>query len=109
MKIIRMLLNDALHLRPETMAIKKGMRAVDLVLQLVFTLEQQLLDQLIPVFGLLQRPEQRQWIKGKPDLGGVAINFVNRPQKCCQGRGPSLFVVAGEELFKLSFSRHSLI
>jgi hypothetical protein len=44
-----------LNLRPETMPVKKMMRSVDLVFQLVITLQQQLLNELVAVCGSSQR------------------------------------------------------
>ena len=59
------------------MTIEKMVRAVDLVLQLVLALEKQLGRQLCAVFSFVQRSPQRQRIKCKPNLDGVAVDLMN--------------------------------
>src|ERR1700704_176588 len=91
------------------MAVKKLVRTVDLIFQFIVALQEQLLGQLVPVVGLLQRAEQRQRIESKPYLGGVAIDFVDRSQKGSQRGRPGLFVVLIQEPFKRCFDIHSVL
>ena len=74
---IRVLLDGLLHLRPETMAIEKSVRSVDLALQFIIALQEQLLHELFAIVGLFQRALQWQRIKGKPNLRGIAIDFMD--------------------------------
>jgi len=59
------------------MAIKESVRSIDLVLQFIITLQEQLLHELFAIVGLFQRAQQRQRIKSKPNLRGIAIDFMD--------------------------------
>ena len=102
------LLNRDLYLGPEAMAVKELVRAINLIFQFIIALEEQLLRQLVTIVCLLQCAEQRQGIESEPNLGGVAINFVDRPQKRRQRGRPALFVVLIQECFKGGFGVHSV-
>ena len=59
------------------MAVKKMMRAVDLVLQFIIALQQQLLREGFAVLSFVEHAPKLQRIERKPDLHGVAIDFMN--------------------------------
>ena len=104
-----MLLDCLLYLRPETMAIKKPVRSVDLMLQFIITLQEQLLHQLCAIVGLFQRALQWQRIKSKPNLCGIAIYFMDCSQQRDQRRGPCFLVVLIQKCLKRCFSVHVLL
>ncbi len=108
-KRVRVLLDGHLYLRPETMAVKKLVRTVNLIFQFIVALKQQLLRQLLAVVCLLQRAEQRQRVESKPNLRGVAIDFVDRAQERGQSGCPGFFVVLTQEFFKGCFGIHSVL
>ena len=59
------------------MAIKKIMRAVDLILQFIVALQQQLLRELLAILRFVKHAPKLQRIECKPDLHGIAIDFMN--------------------------------
>ena len=75
------------------MAIKKLVRGIDLVLQVIIALQEQLLHELFAIVGLFQCALQWQRIKSKPNLRGIAIDFMDCSQQRDQRRGPGFLVV----------------
>src|SRR5216110_1241529 len=59
--------------------------------------------------SVLEGPAQWQRIERKPDLRGVAIDFMNRTEQSCQGRRPGFFVKSGKKNFKRCFGIHNCL
>ena len=59
------------------MAVKKMMRTVDLILQLIIALQQQLGRELLAILSFVKRTPKLQRIECKPDLHGVVIDFMD--------------------------------
>jgi hypothetical protein len=94
------------HGRPVSVPVEEAVRGVDLIVEVVASIEQKLVLQLGGIGRAGQRTAQGKREEREPDPGGRAVHIVGFVKKVSRRGAPRVVVVTIEILLEIGWSRH---